>query len=95
VQIKPDSYYQMLVAVNGTTVTVTVNGTTAFTHTFAPRVLDGVAFGLNKGLVGVGSDNARGTFDNVSVQVLPRRSRSTRRRTSQTASPSSSPAAGP
>ena len=29
------------------------------------------AYGLNWGLVGVGSDNSRGKFDNIAVQVLP------------------------
>ncbi len=69
--VKFTTWYSMLVAVNGTTVTVLLNNKTAFTHTFAARVLDGVAVGLNKGFVGVGSDNARGRYDNVAVQVLP------------------------
>src|SRR5262249_5636697 len=43
----------------------------AFTWTFPPRVLDGVSYGLNKGMVGMGSDNSRGVYDNVVVQVLP------------------------
>jgi hypothetical protein len=34
-------------------------------------MLDGVAVGLNKGMIGLGSDGARGKFDNISVQVLP------------------------
>jgi hypothetical protein len=33
--------------------------------------VDGIANGLNLGYVGVGSDNSRGVFDNISVQVLP------------------------
>jgi hypothetical protein len=60
----------MLVAINGTTVTL-VNGAQAFTSTFPARVIAGVAVGLNKGLVGMGSDNSRGIFDNVVVQALP------------------------
>ena len=71
VQIKPDTFYAVLVAINGTTVTVSVAGKAAFTYTFAARVVEGVAFGLNKGLVGAGSDNARGVWDNFAVQVLP------------------------
>ena len=70
-QMKAGQYYNLLLAVNGTTVTVLVDGTKAFTYTFAPRVIDGVTVGLNKGMVGIGSDNARGIFDNVAVQVLP------------------------
>ncbi|WP_353083073.1 calcium-binding protein [Tessaracoccus lapidicaptus] len=69
--VKYNTWYTMLVAVNGTTVTVLLGGAFAFTHTFAPRIIDGVAVGLNKGFVGVGSNQARGKFDNVSVAVLP------------------------
>ncbi len=69
--VNPGRWYDMLVAVNGTTVTVLLDRRDAFTYTFAPRVLDGEAVALNKGMVGVGSDNARGQFDNISVQVLP------------------------
>ena len=45
--------------------------TQAFTHTFAPRIIDGEPVGLNKGFVGVGSDNSRGSWDNFIVQALP------------------------
>ncbi|HEX5857107.1 MAG TPA: hypothetical protein VFY91_03265, partial [Microbacterium sp.] len=69
--VKYNTWYTMLVAVNGTTVTVLLDGKAAFTHTFAARMLDGAAVGLNKGMVGVGSDRSRGKFDNISVQVLP------------------------
>jgi Ca2+-binding RTX toxin-like protein len=69
--VKSDKWYSMLVAVNGTTVTVSLDGTSAFTYTFAPRVIDGVTVGLNKGFVGVGSNGARGKFDNISVQIVP------------------------
>jgi hypothetical protein len=34
-------------------------------------VIDGQNFGLNQGLVGFGSDDARGQWDNIAVQVLP------------------------
>ena len=69
--VKFNTWYTMLVAVNGTTVTVVLGGKVAFTHTFAPRIVDGEAVGLNKGFVGVGSKQARGKFDNISVAVLP------------------------
>ena len=69
--LKSDTFYSMLIAINGTTVTVQVNGNLAFTHTFPVRMLDGEPVGLNKGLVGMGSDNSRGVFDNVVVQKLP------------------------
>ena len=71
IQVKADQYYHMLVAVNGTTVTVVIDNQDVFSHVYQPRVEDGWAYGLNWGYVGVGSDNARGTFENVEVRVLP------------------------
>jgi Ca2+-binding RTX toxin-like protein len=70
-QVKPDTPYNMLIAVNGVNVTVVVDNKASVSHTFAPRVIDGFAYGLNYGLIGVGSDSSRGTFDNIVVQVLP------------------------
>jgi len=69
--VKADKYYNMLVAVNGTTVTLLVDNKMVFTHTYQPRVIDGYVYGLNYGYVGVGSDNSRGSYDNIRVQVLP------------------------
>ncbi|HSF98236.1 MAG TPA: Calx-beta domain-containing protein [Ornithinibacter sp.] len=69
--LKAGTFIDLIVAVNGTTVTVQANGKVALTHTYAPRMIGGVAYGLNKGMVGMGSDNARGQFDNVRVRVLP------------------------
>jgi Ca2+-binding RTX toxin-like protein len=69
--VRADTWYDVVVYVNGTTVWVDVAGKELFTHTFAPRIIDGEAVGLHKGLIGLGSDNARGRFDNVSLQVLP------------------------
>ncbi len=69
--IKPNRYYNMLVAVNGTTVTLLVNNTELFSHAFEPRIIDDWVYGLNSGMVGFGSDNSRGVFDNVTVQKLP------------------------
>ena len=48
-----------------------VNGAYVLTKQLAPRYIDGQPYGFNKGLVGVGSNNSRGTFDNVIVQDLP------------------------
>jgi hypothetical protein len=69
--VKYDRWYDLLVAVNGTNVTVLLNGSDYFTYTFAPRVIDDVSYGLNKGLLGFGSDNSRGKFDNIQLQILP------------------------
>lgn len=71
-RIKPGQYYNVLLAVNGTNVTIRVNGSLYFSHTYEAHVdADGWVYGLNSGMVGVGSDNSRGTFDNIVVQVLP------------------------
>ena len=43
-----------------------------FTHVFAPRIdEDGFSYGINRGLVGIGSENSKSRIDNVAVQVLP------------------------
>jgi Ca2+-binding RTX toxin-like protein len=69
--VKADRYYNILVAINGVNATLRVDNKLLFTHTYQPRIEDGYAFGLNTGMVGVGSDNSRGAFDNIRVQVLP------------------------
>jgi hypothetical protein len=69
--LKYDTFYNMLVAVNGTSVTLVVNNQDVFSHTYPARMIDGYAYNLNYGYVGVGSDNSRGVFDNVRVQILP------------------------
>ncbi len=71
IQLKANKFYHVLTAINGTTVTVVVDNQDVFSHTFEARIEDGWAYGLNWGYVGVGSDNARGTFENVEVRVLP------------------------
>jgi Ca2+-binding RTX toxin-like protein len=69
--VKADKYYNMLLAVNGLNVTLMVDNKNVFIHTYQPRVVDGYSYGLNWGMVGVGSNNARGSFDNIQVQILP------------------------
>jgi Ca2+-binding RTX toxin-like protein len=69
--IKNDTAYDLLVQVNGTTVMVNINGKLILTKTMPVRILDGETVGLNKGLVGFGSDNSRGVFDDILVQALP------------------------
>jgi Ca2+-binding RTX toxin-like protein len=69
--VKADKIYNVLLAVNGVNVTLVVDNKNFFTHTYQPRVADGYSYGLNDGMIGVGSDNSRGTFDNVRVLVLP------------------------
>ena len=69
--VRSDTYYDMQVVVNGLVVTVLVNGAHVLSKQLAPRWIDGQPYGLNMGLVGVGSNNSRGTYDNVTVQALP------------------------
>jgi hypothetical protein len=72
VKLRPETNYNMLVAVNGLVVTVTVNNSQSFSYAFAPRLIDGVPSNLNWGYVGFGSVNAKGRLDNVQVKVLER-----------------------
>jgi Ca2+-binding RTX toxin-like protein len=68
---KAGTYYTMMLAVNGLNATLVVNNTAVFSHTYQGRVIDDISMGLNYGFLGVGSNNARGSFDNVKLQVLP------------------------
>ena len=36
-----------------------------------PGSIDGWVYGINAGMIGFGSDNSRGVYDNIAVQVLP------------------------
>jgi hypothetical protein len=69
--VKADTSYNLLLAVNGLNATLILDNTVVFSHTYQARIVDGYAYGLNWGMVGVGSNNARGTFDNIRIQVLP------------------------
>ena len=72
--VKADTWYDMLVAVNGTTVTVSVERQQLRSPTRSRRGSSTASpYGLNKGFVGVGSDNARGSCDNFAVQVAAAR----------------------
>jgi hypothetical protein len=69
-QAKSDITYNLLIQVNGTNVIVNA-GNRSFSYLFGPRVIDGENNGLNKGLLGFGSDQSRGTLDNIKIQVVP------------------------
>ena len=72
IHVRSETNYNLLLALNGTTATLVVNNQSFFTYAFAPRVdADGFTYGLNQGMVGIGTDNAKGRIDNVAVQVLP------------------------
>src|SRR5690606_37828895 len=64
-------YYDVMVVVDGLIVQVLVNGVQRLERQYEPRWIDGSPCGLNMGLVGIGSDNSRGMFDNFVVQALP------------------------
>jgi hypothetical protein len=69
--IKAGRDYNLLLAINGLNATLVVDNKDVFSHTYDARVEEGYSYALNWGLVGVGSNNARGSFDNIAVQVLP------------------------
>ena len=72
IQSKPDTDYNMLLAINGLTATLLIDNTEVFTHVFEPRVdATGFSYGLNIGMVGIGANNSKSRIDNVQVQVLP------------------------
>ena len=69
-QLRDSQYYALVVSVNGATVTVSVDGAALFTWTFARRIIEGVSYGLNKGLIGVRlQSRPRGEYDNVQLRV--------------------------
>jgi Ca2+-binding RTX toxin-like protein len=69
--VKSDTYYNLLLTVNGLVATLYVNGGNAFGHTYAASIVDGYSYGLNWGLVGFGSNNSQGSMDDLAVQIVP------------------------
>jgi hypothetical protein len=70
-KLKPNRAYDVLLAINGLTATLLLDGSQAFSHAFAPRIdPDGFSYGLNSGMVGIGAENSFARIDNVVVQVL-------------------------
>jgi Ca2+-binding RTX toxin-like protein len=69
--LKSDTYYNLLLTVNGLIATLYVNGGNAFSFTYAPTIVDNYSYGLNWGLVGFGSNNSQGAMDDLAVQVVP------------------------
>lgn len=80
-QLSADKDYDVLVAINGTVVTLVLlnssggpgqGNNVSFTYTFAPRVdADGNNYGINHGLVGLAANNSVSRLNDVVVQVLP------------------------
>ncbi|MCH7645444.1 MAG: hypothetical protein IH974_11500 [Myxococcales bacterium] len=70
-RLKPNRDYQVLLAINGVTATLLVDGSMLFSYAFAPRMdPDGFTYGLNAGFVGIGAENSFARIDNVIVQRL-------------------------
>ncbi|MEA2483943.1 MAG: large repetitive protein, partial [Thermoleophilaceae bacterium] len=69
--VRSDTWYDLQVIVNGLSISVVVNGTTLLTTQLPPRYIFGEPNGFNMGMVGTGSDNSRGMWDNIAVKVLP------------------------
>ncbi|NDV63154.1 LEPR-XLL domain-containing protein [Puniceicoccales bacterium CK1056] len=69
--LKSNTPYNVLLAVNGTTVTLVVDGSSVLTHEFE-AVYDeyGILQGLNDGMIGLGGQNSRAAIDNVVVQRI-------------------------
>ena len=70
--VKAGSDYNLLLALNGTGMTIVVNNKLTLNYAFAPRVdVYGISHNLRDGMVGLGADNAKASIDNVSLRVLP------------------------
>ncbi|NIQ03506.1 MAG: hypothetical protein GWM98_26665, partial [Nitrospinaceae bacterium] len=71
-KLKPETDYDLLLALNGTNATLVVDNKDVLMYTFDPRVdADGWMYGLNEGMVGIGANNSTASIDDVIVQVLP------------------------
>jgi len=68
--VKPDTDYNMLLSLHGVNATLVVDNQSVLQFTYEPRVVDGVSFGLNTGMVGIGARNSIARIDNVSAQIL-------------------------
>lgn len=70
--LKSGTDYNMLLAVNGSAVTLVVNNAQSVSFAFTPRRdSDGFTYHLNAGMYGLGADNAKARIDNVVVQQVP------------------------
>jgi hypothetical protein len=62
--------YTLLLAVNGSTATLTVNSTTSASFTFAARLVQGTTVGLNYGINGLATNNATASYGDTAVQIV-------------------------
>ena len=71
-KISAGTTYNLLLAINGNSATLTVSTSktsTSISNTYPWNVVDGTNLGLNYGLVGIGTNNATATFNNIVTQV--------------------------
>jgi Ca2+-binding RTX toxin-like protein len=72
VLVKQDTDHNMLIAINGNTVTAVLNGKQSLSYAYQPRAdADGFTYLIRDGMVGLGGDNARARIDNARVQIIP------------------------
>ena len=72
-KLRPNTDYNLLLALNGTAATLVVNNKDVLNFAFEARVdPDGYSYGFNSGMVGIGAFNSVASIDNVKLQVLPR-----------------------
>ncbi|MEX0330675.1 MAG: LEPR-XLL domain-containing protein [Puniceicoccaceae bacterium] len=69
--LKAGTNYNVFLALNGSTVTLTVDNKVSLSHVFELRIdAFGIAHGLKDGMVGLGANNSKAMIDNVIVQRL-------------------------
>ncbi|HKY31809.1 MAG TPA: LEPR-XLL domain-containing protein [Candidatus Polarisedimenticolia bacterium] len=69
-QLRAGTNYDLKLIVTGQDVYATLVGKLTLITRFAQRFVDGVPVGLSAGMVGLGTDGSRSTFDNFRVDVL-------------------------
>jgi hypothetical protein len=70
-RLRANTDYRLLLALNGTTATLVVDGKKTLSHAFAARLdEDGFSYGLNAGMIGLGAENSVARIDDVVVQIL-------------------------
>ena len=71
-EARADIDYDLKVEMNDDQVTAFLDDTYQVDFTFPRRMVGGQSYGVTTGMLGVGTENAVGSFDDLAVQVLPR-----------------------
>jgi len=72
VQARADTSYDLRVEMNDDQVTAYLDDIYQVSFTFARRMVGGQSYGVTTGMLGVGAESAVSSFDDLTVQVLPR-----------------------